>query len=97
MAKKKIPSEWYFYFGLAAVFILIGFFWLFNYYAQTPKYASESLQEAINNNSTKLIIHKPPFPYQAVYLVVFGAIIFLILKYKYDKEGYHVKRTRKHG
>ncbi|MCD6576220.1 MAG: hypothetical protein J7K73_03610 [Nanoarchaeota archaeon] len=94
MRKKEL---WYFYFGLASIFIVIGFFWLFSYYASFPIYIKSALNESIHSNSTTLVVEKPPFPWVALFLVIFGTATFLISKYFYDKEGYHVKRTRKHG
>ncbi len=95
--KKTSLTLWYFYFGISAVFVIIGFFWIFSYLAATPHYIASSVNESIKNQSSTLVINKPPFPYTAAFLAVFGIATFLITKYFYDKEGYHVKRTRKHG
>ncbi len=98
MTKKKISEKtWYFYFGFGAIFVIIGFLWIFSYYAQTPGYIKQSINKTPPTQTTQLIIEKPPFPYTAVYMVIFGTIVFLTTKYFYNKGEYHVKRTRKHG
>jgi len=96
MAKKKISEKtWYFYFGFAAVFIIIGFFWIFSHYAKMPEYIVMSATNSIFDEP----IPEPKFPYVAVYMMVFGTTMFLIAKYYYEKNRgvKHVKRTRKHG
>lgn len=94
MKKKEL---WYFYFGLASIFVIVGFFWIFSYYAEFPIYIKSALNKSIQSNSTTLIVEKPPFPRIALFLVLFGIATFLITKYFYDKGGKHVKRTKKHG
>ena len=84
--RKKIDEKlWYFYFGFGAILMIIGFLWLFYYYSQYPHYIAQSINESIKNQSSKLVIEKPPFPYLAAFSAAFGSIIFLITKYFYDK------------
>jgi hypothetical protein len=98
MVKKRISERtWYFYFGFAGALVVLGFFWIFSYYAHMPDYIKQSIIDNPPTTSSELIIQKPPFPYLGVFMAIFGTITFLISKYFYDKEGHHVKRTTKHG
>lgn len=92
--KNKSEAKWYFYFGFAAVFIIIGFFWIFSHYAKIPEYLVQSATTSLLEDAPQ----KPVFPYVAIYLMVFGTAMFLTAKYFYEKNRgvKHVKRTRKH-
>ena len=102
--------KWYVLFGISALVITSGFFWIFGYYAATPQYFSATIEKAAEASSAAMetgtstgIINfqMPPFPYSAIVLIAIGIAGFLITKVFYEKDKKkskkRTKRRKKHG
>ena len=102
--------KWYVLFGISALVITSGFFWIFGYYVATPQYFAATIDKAVESSaavmeggaSAALInFQMPPFPYLAIVLIAIGIAGFLITKIFYEKSKKKVKksvkRRKRHG